>query len=409
MVQKHDQKKKRVKKQPEEKKEEAKQVVTQQQDVQQDQSKKVSRKRKRPAEEAQGKDIDIPSQSADSEDEEVLIRTGNIPDNWYDDYAEGENLVGYDVKGERVDKAKELMRDELDEFLRRQNDPNWWRELNDKLNNKNVKLSKEDVELIERIRSGRYPYAIDDEETDLYTPVVTRSPDYIHALSEYNPKRRYVRSLSERKLVNRYLQAIRRGWLKVRTRREILKEYKQKFNKVWDIWKDESITAYRPRRLPKQIDAPKKDPATHAESYNPPKEYLLSEQELEEQMELEPEERMYNFTPQAFESLRKVPLYQNLIKETFERCLDLYICPRVQRKKINIAASQLIPDMPNPSELKPFPSKIAVEYKGHGESKSGASQCLREGNTSRQETKTARSSSGTCKPEGSDTSTSLKE
>jgi ribosome biogenesis protein ERB1 len=78
---------------------------------------------------------------------------------------------------------------------------------------------------------------------------------------------------------------------------------------------------------------------------------------------------MYDFTPEAFESLRKVPLYDNLIKETFERCLDLYICPRVQRKKINIAANQLIPDMPNPSELKPFPSKVSVEYKGHNDSK----------------------------------------
>ena len=41
----------------------------------------------------------------------------------------------------------------------------------------------------------------------------------------------------------------------------------------------------------------------------------------------------------------------------------------MQRKKINIAASQLIPDMPNPSELKPFPTKISVEFKGHDDSK----------------------------------------
>lgn len=308
--------------------------------------------------------------SADSDDEEVLIRTGNIPDNWYDDYAEGENLVGYSVKGERITKAKELMRDELDEFLRRQNDPNWWRELNDKLNNKNVKLSKADIELIERIRSGRYPYAEDDENNELFVPPIDDSnPDLQFAMSEYNPKRRYIRSLHERKMVNRYLLAIRKGWLKFKTKQEILKEYRERYNKVWDIWKDESIVAFRPKRLPKQIDAPKKNPPTHAESYNPPKEYLLTEKEKQEQLELEPEERMYNFEPQAFDCLRKVPLYQNLIKETFERCLDLYICPRVQRKKINIAASQLIPDMPNPSELKPFPTKIAVEFKGHNDSK----------------------------------------
>ncbi|CAI2358858.1 unnamed protein product [Moneuplotes crassus] len=329
-----------------------------------------SRKRNREEQDKPREPLDIGYNSADSDDEEVLIRTGNIPDNWYDDYAEGDGLVGYDVKGEKVQKAPELQRDELDEFLRRQNDPNWWRELNDKLNNKNVKLSKEDVEMIERIRSGRFAFAEDDNDDLLYRPPENDdNPEFMHAMSDFNPKRRYVRSLHERKRVNRYLQAIRRGWLKVRTREEILQEYKKKNEQVWDIWKDESITAFRPRRLPKQIDAPKKDPPAHAESYNPPKEYLLDEKEKEEQDELEPEERLYNFEPQIFDSLRKVPLYNNLIKETFERCLDLYICPRVQRKKINIAASQLIPDMPNPSELKPFPSKVSIEYKGHDEAK----------------------------------------
>ena len=303
--------------------------------------------------------------SADSDDEETLLRIGNIPAHWYDNYAEGEGLVGYTVKGEAVKKAPELQRDEIDEFLRRQQDPNWWKELSDKLNNKNVKLSREDVELIERIRSGRLPFKEDEIKLEYPKDNTVR----IHAINEFNPKRRYVRSLYERKIVNRYLQAIRRGWLKVRSRKEVIKEYRQKFKKIWDIWKDESITSYRSSRLPKQIDAPKRDLPTHAESYRPPSEYILDEKEREEQDDLDPEDRMYNFEPQSFECLRRVPLYQNMIKENFERCLDLYICPRVQKKKINIAASSLIPDMPNPSDLKPFPSKISIEYKGHDDSK----------------------------------------
>lgn len=303
--------------------------------------------------------------SADSDDEETLLRIGNIPQHWYENYAEGEGLVGYSVTGEAIKKAPELQRDELDEFLRRQNDPNWWRELSDRLNNKNVKLTREDVELIERIRSGRLPFK--EDEIKLEYP--KDNTIEIHAISDYNPKRRYVRSLYERKMVNTYLQAIRRGWLKVRTRKEILKEYRQKFKKVWDIWKNESVVAYRNSRLPKQIEAPKRDLPSHAESYNPSKEYLLTKEEQAEQNDLDPEDKLYNFEPKAFDCLRRVPLYQNLIKENFERLLDLYICPRVQKKKINIAASSLIPDMPNPSELKPFPSKIAVEYKGHDDSK----------------------------------------
>lgn len=32
--------------------------------------------------------------------------------------------------------------------------------------------------------------------------------------------------------------------------------------------------------------------------------------------------------PQGFDCLRHVPLYGDFIKERFERCLDLYLCPR---------------------------------------------------------------------------------
>jgi hypothetical protein len=42
-------------------------------------------------------------------------------------------------------------KDELAKFIERQNDPDWWMKITDKLNNKNVKLSKADLELIQRI------------------------------------------------------------------------------------------------------------------------------------------------------------------------------------------------------------------------------------------------------------------
>ncbi len=31
-----------------------------------------------------------------------------------------------------------------------------------------------------------------------------------------------------------------------------------------------------------------------------------------------------------------MPAYANFIKERFERCLDLYLCPRVRRKRVII-------------------------------------------------------------------------
>lgn len=52
--------------------------------------------------------------------------------------------------------------------------------------------------------------------------------------------------------------------------------------KVWDIWEDDSIVTWKPRRMPKPITAPKRDLPIHSESYNPPEEYLLDEKEQEE-------------------------------------------------------------------------------------------------------------------------------
>lgn len=80
--------------------------------------------------------------SDDSSDEEVLLRTGNVPRRWYELY----DHQGYDIKGQKVGKMPE--QDELEKFIERQNDPHWWRKIADDLNNRNVKLSKADLELI---------------------------------------------------------------------------------------------------------------------------------------------------------------------------------------------------------------------------------------------------------------------
>ncbi|RYG64325.1 hypothetical protein EON64_14225, partial [archaeon] len=66
----------------------------------------------------------------------------------------------------------------------------------------------------------------------------------------------------------------------------------------------------------------------HGESYNPPPEYLLApdEQVDEEEGQLQ---------PRKFDSLRSVPAYSNFVRERYERCLDLYLCPRKLKKRLN--------------------------------------------------------------------------
>jgi ribosome biogenesis protein ERB1 len=79
---------------------------------------------------------------------------------------------------------------------------------------------------------------------------------------------------------------------------------------------------------------------------------------------MDPEDRP-KFVPQAFTSLRHVPMYSSFIKEIFERCLDLYLCPRVRKKRMHIDPESLVPQLPKPKDLQPFPITLALRYLGH--------------------------------------------
>lgn len=145
--------------------------------------------------------------SDDSSDEEVLLRTGNVPKEWYDLY----DHKGYSVSGQQVTKMVEG--DELQKFIERQSDPMWWAKITDYLNNKQVKLSKGDLEMLRRVREGKFA----DSTIDPYAPFNYEldSKDFIHPLSAApEAKRRFVPSKHERLRVSKYVQALKKGWMK---------------------------------------------------------------------------------------------------------------------------------------------------------------------------------------------------
>lgn len=49
----------------------------------------------------------------------------------------------------------------------------------------------------------------------------------------------------------------------------------------------------------------------------------------------DPSDRKIPFVPQRFSSLRQVPAFSRFIHERFERCLDLYLCPRQRKMRVN--------------------------------------------------------------------------
>ena len=50
------------------------------------------------------------------------------------------------------------------------------------------------------------------------------------------------------------------------------------------------------------------------------------------------------------------------VRERFERCLDLYLCPRALKRRLNIDPESLVPQLPRASDLRPFPTTRCVRY-----------------------------------------------
>lgn len=287
----------------------------------------------------------------DSSDEEDVRNTvGNIPMEWYEHYPH----IGYDLDGKPI--LKPPRGNELDEFLRRMDDPNYWRTVKDKSTGQNVVLSDEDVDLIQRLQQGRYPSATYDP----YEPFedIFSHEKMIHPVTSHPPqKRSFVPSKIEKQMVSRMVHAIKMGWIKPRVKRDD----PNRFSLLWD--KDDEDTPND--RMQRYIPAPKMKLPGHEESYNPPPEYLFTKEEEEKWREQEPEERRINFIPRKYSCLRLVPAYDRFINERFARCLDLYLCPRQRKMRVNVDAEDLIPQLPKPKDLQPFPSVQSIVYEGH--------------------------------------------
>jgi len=48
------------------------------------------------------------------------------------------------------------------------------------------------------------------------------------------------------------------------------------------------------------------------------------------------------------------------------RCLDLYLCPRTRQKRVHVDdPKSLLPALPKPRDLQPFPTRLAKRFTGH--------------------------------------------
>ncbi|KAG4097015.1 BOP1NT domain-containing protein [Neocallimastix lanati (nom. inval.)] len=287
-----------------------------------------------------------PVYDSDTSDEETENTIGNVPIEWYDDFPH----IGYDINGKKI--MRPAKGDELDKFLAKMEDPDDWKTVEDEKTGKKIVLSKEELDMIRKIQGGDFADGYDPYEpyVDWYTSKVMETP--LSAAPE--PKSRFIPSKWEGKRIMKIVRAIRKGWIVPGKK----KEEKPRFYALWD---NNEEAEERPNHIP----APKLPLPENDMSYNPPAEYLPTEEEIEEWKKLDPEDRPKNYLPKKYSSLRAVPAYDKFIQERFERCLDLYLCPRVKKNKFQIDPESLIPKLPDPKDLQPFPTSLAITFKGH--------------------------------------------
>lgn len=209
------------------------------------------------------------------------------------------------------------------------------------------------MDIIRRISSQTY--ANPDFDAEGYHYENDSLEDKIFPVSNRPvPKRGFIPSKWEAKKITHLVKLIRL---------KIIHPIKKKEPEVYDIWEgaildpiiDETIS-----KGPPHIPAPRMELPVHEHSYNPPEEYLLDEDEvskLEKEGELES-----TFIPSKYDCLRRVPAYDKLISERFERCLDLYLCPRAMKMRMNVDPESILPPPIDTSDLKPYPTSIRIRY-----------------------------------------------
>lgn len=304
------------------------------------------------------KEVEYEDDGDSSDEEDIRNTVGNIPLHWYDEYKH----IGYDWDGKKIIKPPQ--RDQIDEFLKKMEDPDFWRTVKDPQTGQDVVLSDDDIQLIKKIMKQRNP----DQNFNEYAPWIDWFTSEVEKMPIRNipdSKKSFLPSKTEKKQVGRLVHSLKMGWMKTKAEQERIDKEKKgpKFFMLWDS----DTGREKMRRIHDHVAAPRRALPGHAESYNPPPEYLFNEDEKRdwERMKDEPHKRKLHFVPQKYKSLRQVPYYERYIRERFLRCLDLYLCPRAKRTKVTVQPEDLIPKLPSPRDLQPFPTVESMVYRGH--------------------------------------------
>jgi ribosome biogenesis protein ERB1 len=148
------------------------------------------------------------------------------------------------------------------------------------------KLNDEELELLMRINNHQFPSITSDMEFAVEFPYDSVYP----VTNRPTPKSSFIPSKHEAKRINELVQKIKRG---------DFDQLKKKINEddVFHLWPEDTDPETFKRKS-KKIPPPRMHLPGHAESYNPPAEYLFTDDEKKEWDDTDPADRKIDFVPQ---------------------------------------------------------------------------------------------------------------
>ena len=292
------------------------------------------------------------------EDDDESDPDPDLPPQYVVDHYKEMDHVGYTIKGAPITR-KASAGNRLDQVIDQEGDyAKFIRTIHNPFRDENQVLSKEDWEMVKNIHKGKYAHS--DFNDDAYWKLAedTEGPMNMPLKEHVLHKKNFVASVGERKKIMKRVRAIRRGLIKPK---ETKPDPRLQSYNIWTSSQHQNALHLLP------LVAPKMPLPGHAESYRPPQEYLFTDEERVKWADQHPDDRVHNFIPERYDSLRHVKGYDRLINERFDRCMDLHLCPRTRRVKLNLKPKDLLPTLPSAKELRPFPEQIGISIrKAHG-------------------------------------------
>ncbi|KPA76952.1 hypothetical protein ABB37_07326 [Leptomonas pyrrhocoris] len=298
-------------------------------------------------------------ESDSSEDEATLNRVGDIPLEWYKD----ESHMGYDIEGKKLMKTE---RSALERLLEATDDPNAMRTIFDALHDEKKTLTNADLQMIFNLQRNRTTNPDYDMYSEVMEDTVIFDPlNHPLARSGGPSKKAFVPALHDMKVIAKMVRRLRKEEAERKLHpAKAVEEEKEEDQLLWDDGHVEMDTHTHFKYF-NRVPKPKMPPPGTFESYRPPPEYLPSERAKQRRARLRAIDRKEHFLPQSFDALRHVPFYHHTIQDRYQRCLDLAFFPRAQRTRLVVDPDKLLPELPDPKDLRPYPEKLSFHYKGH--------------------------------------------